>query len=57
MLNTIVVLILVAAVLWVLWESWKNGWDMKKAAGAIVAALAAWWVWMHDSVSALLGGM
>ena len=57
MLNTIVVLILVAAVLWVLWETWKNGWDVKKAAGAIVAALAAWWVWMHDSVSALLGGM
>ncbi len=57
MLNTIVILVLVAAALWVLWETYKNGWDVKKGIGAIVAVLAAWWIWMHDSVSALLGGM
>lgn len=57
MLNTLVVLLLVVAVVWVLWETWKNGWDVKKGIGGIVAALAAWWMWMHDSLSALLSGM
>ncbi len=57
MLNTIVILVLVAAALWVLWETYKNGWDVKKGISAIVAVLAAWWIWMHDSVSTLLSGM
>jgi ABC-type nickel/cobalt efflux system permease component RcnA len=57
MLNTIVVLVLVAAVLGVLWNLWQNGWDMKKAGAAIVAALAAWWIWIHDSISSLTSGM
>jgi hypothetical protein len=57
MLNTIVVLILVAAVLWVLWNLWQNGWDVKKAGAAIVAAIAAAWMWMHDSLSSLTSGM
>lgn len=57
MLNTIVVLILVAAVLWIGWTLWQNGWDMKKAGAAIVAAGAAWWLWMNDALSSLMGGM
>ena len=57
MLNTLVVLVLVAAVLWVLWICWKSGWDVKKVGAAIVAAAAAWWVWIHDSVSSLISGM
>jgi hypothetical protein len=57
MLNTIVVLILVAAVLWVGWTLWQNGWDIKKAGAAVVAAVAAWWLWAHDSLTALTSGM
>ncbi len=57
MINTLVILVLVAAALWVLWEIYKNGWDVKKGLGAVVAVLAAWWLWMHDSITALLGGM
>ena len=57
MLNTIVVLILVAAVLWVLWTCWQNGWDVKKAGAAIVAAAAAAWLWVHDSLTALTSGL
>ena len=57
MLNTIVVLILVLAALWVLWTGWKSGWDMKKAGAAIVATAAAWWVWMHDTVTSLMSAM
>jgi hypothetical protein len=57
MLNTLVVLVLVAAALWVLWESYKNGWDLKKGIGAVVAVLVAWWIWVHDSISALMSGM
>ena len=57
MLNTLVVLMLIAAVLGVVWETWKNGWDLKKGGAAVLAAAAAWWVWAHDSVSALMGGM
>jgi len=57
MLNTIVVLVLVAAVLWVLWNLWQNGWDVKKAIGAVVAAGAAWWVWAHDAVTSLTSGL
>lgn len=57
MLNTIVVLVLVAAILWVLWEMWNNGWDMKKGIAAIVAAAAAAWMWVHDSITALTSGM
>ena len=57
MLNTIVVLILVALVLWALWNLWQNGWDIKRGAGAIVAAVVAWWLWVHDSITALMSGM
>lgn len=57
MLNTVVILILLAAILWIGWTLWKNGWDMKKAGAAIVAAVAAWWVWMNDAVSSLINGM
>ena len=34
-----------------------SGWDVKKVGAAIVAAAAAWWVWIHDSVSSLMSGM
>lgn len=57
MLNTIVVLVLLAAVLWVAWELWKNGWDIKKAAAAVVAAAAAAWMWMSDALTSLTSGM
>lgn len=57
MLNTLVVLVLVAAVLWVVWTLWKNGWDMKKAGAALVAAVAAWWLWVSDSITSLTSGM
>jgi len=57
MLNTLVVSVLVAAILWVMWEMWQNGWDLKKGASAIVVAALAWWVWIHDSVTSLLSGM
>ena len=57
MLNTIVVLGLIAVVLWVGWTLWQNGWDVKKAAAAVVAAAAAAWLWLHDSLTALTSGM
>ena len=57
MLNTLVVLVLLAAVLWVGWTLWKNGWDLKKAAAAIIAAGAAAWLWVYDSLTALTTGM
>ena len=57
MLNTIVVLILIAAVLWGVYSLWQNGWDVKKAGAAIIAAGAAAWLWVTDSVSSLTGGM
>jgi hypothetical protein len=57
MLNTIVVLGLVAVVLWVLWTLWQNGWDVKRAAAALVAAVAAAWLWLHDSLAGLTAGM
>jgi predicted negative regulator of RcsB-dependent stress response len=57
MLNTLVVLILLAAVLWVGWTLWQNGWDLKKAGAAIVAAAAAAWLWVSESLTALTGGM
>ncbi len=57
MLNTIVVLILVAAVVWVGWTLWQNGWDVKKAGAAIVAAAAAVWLWVSDSLTALTSGL
>ncbi len=57
MLNTLVVLILVAAVLWVGWTLWQNGWDVKKAGAALVAAAAAAWLWVSDSLTSLTSGM
>lgn len=57
MLNTIIVLVLIAAVLWGVYSLWQNGWDVKKAGAAIVAAVAAAWLWLSDSVSSLTGGM
>ena len=57
MLNTLVILVLIAAVLWVLWTIYQNGWDLKKAGAAIVAAGAAWWLWAHDSITSLTSGM
>jgi len=57
MLNTIVVLVLVAAVLWVGWTLWQNGWDIKKAAAALVAAAAAAWLWVSDFLTALTSGL
>ena len=57
MLNTIVVLILVAAVVWVGWTLWKNGWDVKKAGAALVAAAAAAWLWVSDSLTSLTSGL
>jgi uncharacterized ion transporter superfamily protein YfcC len=57
MLNTIVVLVLVAAVLWVLWTLWQNGWDLKKAGAALVAAAVAAWLWVSDSLTALTSGL
>lgn len=57
MLNTIVVLGLVAVVLWVIWTLWQNGWDVKRAAAALVAAVTAAWLWLHDSLAGLTAGM
>ena len=57
MLNTIVVLVLVAAVLWVLWTLWQNGWDIKKAGAALVAAAVAAWLWVSDAVTNLTAGL
>ena len=57
MLNTIVVLILAAVVIWVGWTLWQNGWDIKKAGAAIVAAGAAAWLWVSDSITFLTSGM
>lgn len=57
MLNTIVVLILAAVVVWVGWTLWQNGWDVKKAGAAIVAAGAAAWLWVSDSLTALISGL
>lgn len=57
MLNTLVVLILLAGAAWGLWTLWKSGWDYKKAAAALIAAGAAAWVWIHDSITALMSGM
>lgn len=57
MLNTIVVLVLAAIVVWLGWTLWKSGWDMKKAGAAVVAAVAAWWMWMHDTLSSFMSGM
>jgi hypothetical protein len=57
MLNTLVVLILVAAVLWIGWTLWQNGWDVKKAGTALVAAAAAAWLWVSDSITSLTSGM
>ena len=57
MLNTIVVLILAAVVVWVGWTLWQNGWDVKKAGAAIVAAGAAVWLWVSDSLTSLTAGL
>lgn len=57
MLNTIVVLVLAAFVLWMGWMLWQNGWDMKKAGAGIVAALAAWWMWVNDALTSMMSGM
>jgi hypothetical protein len=57
MLNTIVLLALLAVVLWVGWTLWQNGWDWKKAAAAIVAAAAAAWLWVQDSITSLTSGL
>ena len=57
MLNTIVVLILAAVVIWVGWTLWQNGWDIKKAGAAIVVAGAAAWLWVSDSITFLTSGM
>lgn len=57
MLNTIVVLVLLAAIVWVGWTLWQNGWDVKKAGAALVAAAAAAWLWISDSVTSLTSGM
>lgn len=57
MLNTIVVLLLVLGILWVLWDLWKNGWDLKKTGAGIIAAIAAVWMWLHDSLTSLTSGM
>lgn len=57
MLSTILTLVLVAVVLWVGWTLWQNGWDLKKAGAAIVAAIMAVWLWLGESVNSLIGGM
>jgi hypothetical protein len=57
MLNTLVVLVLLAAVLWVGWTLWKNGWDLKKAGTAIAAAAVAAWLWVSDFLTALTSGL
>ena len=57
MLNTVVLLALLAVVLWVGWTLWQNGWDWKKAVAAIVAAGAAAWLWVQDSITSLTSGL
>lgn len=57
MLSTIIVLVLLAVVAWGVWMLYKNGWDMKKAWAAIIAAVAAAWVGLSDSFTNLFNGM
>jgi predicted negative regulator of RcsB-dependent stress response len=57
MSNLIVVLVLLAVVAWVGWTLWQNGWDVKKAGAAIVAAGAAAWLWLNDSITSLTSGL
>lgn len=57
MLNTLIVLVLVAVVAWVGWTLWQNGWDVKKAGAALIAAVAAAWLWVSDAVTNLTAGM
>ena len=57
MLNTIVVLLLLAIAAWGLWTLWQSGWDVKKAGAAIAAAAGAWWLWVSDSITSLTSGM
>ncbi len=57
MLNTLVILVLVAVVLWVGWTLWQNGWDIKKAGTALIAAALAAWLWVSDLFTALTSGL
>ena len=57
MLNTIVVLILAAVVVWVGWTLWQNGWDLKKGISAVIAAAAAFWLWANDTITSLTAGL
>ena len=57
MLGTLVALVLVAVVLYVGWTLWKNGWDWRKAAAAIVAAAAAVWLWLEGAVNSITSGL
>lgn len=57
MLNTLVVLVLLAGAAYGLWTLWKSGWDVKKAGAALIAAGAAAWLWLSDSISSLTSGM
>ena len=50
-------MILAAVVVWVGWTLWQNGWDVKKAGAAIVAAGAAVWLWVSDSLTSLTAGL
>lgn len=57
MLGTLVALVLIAVVLWVGWTLWKNGWDWRKAAAAIVAAAVAVWLWIEGAVTSVTSGL
>jgi hypothetical protein len=57
MLNTLVVLVLLAVAAWGLWTLWQSGCDVKKAGAALVAAGAAAWLWLSDSITSLTSGM
>jgi hypothetical protein len=57
MLNTLVILVLIAVVLWVGWTLWQNGWDFKKAGTALIAAALAAWLWVSDLFTALTSGL
>ena len=57
MLGTLVALALIAVVLYVGWTLWKNGWDWRKAAAAIVAAATAVWLWIEGAVTSVTSGL
>lgn len=57
-MNLVLVLVLAVVALYFLWNAFKGGsFDWKQGAGALVAAAAAAWSWMHDVLGSLGGSI